>query len=104
MTIKRERQNELNRELEEALRGNREDLAWMLSFQMAGNGLGPRKRNHYILLDARPDLQTWTEDLALSGREGGMEAIATTTEEFIGAASAHDYPFYPEMEHWEQAN
>eukprot|EP00959_Pyramimonas_sp_CCMP1952_P417432 8745720-Pyramimonas_sp.AAC.1 len=33
-----------------------------------------------------------------------MEAIATTAEEFIGAASAHDYPFYPETKHWEQAN
>eukprot|EP00959_Pyramimonas_sp_CCMP1952_P331863 6949144-Pyramimonas_sp.AAC.1 len=71
---------------------------------MAENGLGPRKRNHYVLPDLRLDLQTWTEDLAPPGRDGGMEATMTTTEGLIHDASAHDYPFHPDMGHWELAN
>eukprot|EP00959_Pyramimonas_sp_CCMP1952_P296366 6199976-Pyramimonas_sp.AAC.1 len=95
MAIKRAREQDLNRDLEEALRTNLEDLAWRISLQMAGNGLGPRKRNHYILPDARTDLQTWTEDLALPGRGRGMTATTATTSNFIEEAAAQDYPFHP---------
>eukprot|EP00959_Pyramimonas_sp_CCMP1952_P364697 7637366-Pyramimonas_sp.AAC.1 len=98
------RERESNQELEEAIRTNREDAAQRISFQMAGNGLGPRKRKHYVLPDARLGQQTWTLDLVLPGSEGGAEAIMTTAEGFIRDASAHDCPFRPDMEHWELAN
>eukprot|EP00959_Pyramimonas_sp_CCMP1952_P339629 7112637-Pyramimonas_sp.AAC.1 len=72
--LRLEREADPTDKLKTALRTNRVDPAWRVCFEMAGNGLRPRKRNIYVFPDSQPDLQTWTEDLALAGGEGGLEA------------------------------
>ena len=76
-----ERRIALAEEIDEAWRSGRPAVAQRLARQLAGNGVGPKKRDRPALTKVKPTSQERADFWKLPGPEGGMSAVLTTWEE-----------------------